>query len=111
MKPTRAYRGTIEERLLAEVDKLPDAALVRLLPASGGVIYGAISLPQPEYVSDPDFARGYKRDEQAIKYTADFIRADLRGHGKYAPHFSNYDVEYRLLPHWCARAAAASKEA
>ena len=36
----------------------------------------------------------------AIEDCAIAVRADLRGAGKYAPHWSPYDVEYRLLPHW-----------
>ncbi|MCE6958721.1 hypothetical protein LAZ40_06630 [Cereibacter sphaeroides] len=55
-------------------------------------------------ISDPDFAPyGYGADfAEAARNCAQWIRADARGIGKYAPHrcLTGYDLHYRLMPHW-----------
>jgi hypothetical protein len=91
---TPSGRPLVDAALLAEIDALPDEALVE---ARGGRF--CIALPKPSYVADPDFSHA----GTTLAATAAVIRADLRGVGKYAPHFDSYAVEYRLLPHWRLR--------
>lgn len=101
-----AYTNTRQlpdAKTLAEIDRLPDRALVHARAASwNGGWYAAVDI-KDTYVSDPDFSTCGRSEADAIKVCADKIRADLRGEGKYAPHWDAYDVKYRLLPHWRTR--------
>ncbi len=101
---TPSGRPLPRSEVLAAIDALPDSALVRTSKTdSWNGCYGAIAI-EKRYVSDPDFARGYKDKAAAIADTAAIVRADLRGEGnRYAPHFDPYDVEFRLLPYWRTR--------
>jgi hypothetical protein len=84
--------------------QLPDAAICNAEQGgSRGLWYASVAL-EKRWPSDPDFATTRKNKHAAIRSCAAKVRADLRGKGAYAPHWSHYDMIYRLLPYWEQRA-------
>ncbi len=98
--------------VLERIERLPDRILVRTIrpdrkdPRSSGLWYAVIRL-EPNYPGEADFSTAARKERDAVRIAAAKIRDDLRGIGRYAPHWDAYDVEYRLLPLWEAAAKAA----
>lgn len=98
-KRSHGQRGLSSEdaRRLAA---LPDAAICNAHQGgSKNLWYATVALDQ-RWSGDPDFMTAQKTKQAAIQDCAARVRADLHGDGKYAPHWSDYDVTYRLLPYW-----------
>jgi hypothetical protein len=81
---------------------LPDEALVVARQADNGRWYATVALDR-RWPSDPDFSTCCTTAPEAVQRCAASIRADLRGEGKYAPHWTAYDVTYHLMTHWESR--------
>ncbi len=83
---------------------LPDTALASAWQGvSNSLWYATVALDRI-WAGDPDLSACAKTADEAIARCAARVRADLRGEGKYAPHWNPYDVTFRLLPHWEQRA-------
>lgn len=99
------YRPLARQSLIDEILSLPDRAFCEVRPHEGRfrsvIVLGGTK--GRGYISDPDFGGGSgDTEEAAAKSLASAIRADVRGDGKYAPHWNEYALEYRLLPAWKA---------
>jgi hypothetical protein len=110
--PKSAGRGPapsgrkVSDETLALVAALPDEAIaIALPPARGSCWYGRVRPADPNYVGDADFAAGYSSRAEAITKTAAKVRADLAGHGRYAPHWDEYDARYRMYKAWVEAAS------
>jgi len=65
--------------------------------------YASLDIGPVQYVSDPDFARAASTKEKAIKLCASRVRKDCEGIGRYAPHLSEYDLNFRLKKWWAEK--------
>lgn len=87
---------------------LPDEAIVSTRQGDNGLWYATVQLER-NWVGDPDFSTCGSTAAEAIRQCASRVCADLRGEGKYAPHWSSYDVTFKLIPHWEQRAKVKAK--
>ncbi len=101
------YRQLPDREHIDRVAALPDYAFCsKVRPYLDG-FQVSVDTGDKHWVSDPDFGGGWgKTVELAMKSLADKVRADVRGDGKYAPHWDQYDIVYRLLKAWEERAIA-----
>jgi hypothetical protein len=91
----------IEEGLIREVGRLPDWVLVKVhVPDREGQAWYA-TMDWGKYIyGNADFSTGGRTEDDVVARCAKTIRDDMRGIGKYAPHFDNYTLEYHVLPYW-----------
>lgn len=99
VKRSRGQRGLSSEDA-RRLEALPDAAICNAHRGGSKNLWYATVALDTRWPSDPDFMTARKTQQAAIRDCAAQVRADLRGEGKYAPHWSDYDVTYRLLPYW-----------
>ena len=98
-KRSRGQRGLSSEDA-RRLEALPDAAICNAHQGGSKNLWYATVALDTRWPSDPDFMTARKTKQAAIRDCAAQVRADLHGEGKYAPHWSDYDVTYRLLPYW-----------
>lgn len=91
--------ASLRDHERAEVGSLPDAALVITRQSEDGRRWYA-SLRGRRWPSDADFATCRETREETIAACASKIRDDMRGVGKFAPHFDAYSLLYQFLPAW-----------
>lgn len=100
--PVFGARGgePIPHELLRELLSMPDSALVEVEKSKNVSDVWYAKMRGGSYMSDPDFGTAARSPQDAAKFCAEKIRADVMGIGKYAPHFGLYDLGYRLMPEW-----------
>jgi hypothetical protein len=98
-KRSRGQKGLSSEDA-RRLEPLPDAAICNASQGGSKNLWYATVALDTRCPSDPDFLTTRKTKQAAIHDCAAKVRADLHGEGKYAPHWSDYDVIYRLLPYW-----------
>ena len=86
------------------LDSFADHIITRARPYDGGW-HAVLDCGFRTEVADPDFSpHGYGRTkEEAAQKSAQAIRNDALGIGKYAPHsivVPGYDLHFRLMKHW-----------
>jgi len=93
-------RGHLSSEDARRLKALPDAAICNASQGGSHNLWYATVALDTRWPSDPDFLTTRKTKQAAIHDCAAKVRGDLHGEGKYAPHWSDYDVTYRLLPYW-----------
>jgi hypothetical protein len=101
----------VDSKLIAEVNRLPDWVLVEThAPGKdGGAWYATLDWGKYPY-GNADFSTGGRTKEGVIQECAKTIRNDMKGIGKFAPHFDDYDLSVVLLPYWRRKKATKKTE-
>lgn len=87
------------EKLLPIVEELPATVIAKARPNKDGGFTAVVRIANA-YVSDADAPNYGATAEEACERVKAWLLDDMRGRGKFAPHWSYYDMRYRLIPHW-----------
>jgi hypothetical protein len=107
-------KWSIHDEYIKEIEAMPAHAFVKTYEYGGGHA-AKLDLGPKTYVSDASpIPTGGKTPEEAAENMKSWLVNDLKGKSEkpqYSPHWDNYDVGYRLLPHWRNKAAGKIEEA
>ncbi len=95
----------LDSALIDEVAQFPAMAIARAWQNKGGGWTATVDCGERSYVSDAVPLEYAASEELACEKIKQWLLGDLAATGQlgkrqYQPHWSSYDVKYRLMEHW-----------
>lgn len=93
----------IHEYLIERIEAFPAVALTKIYKSPEGLFYATIAYPPSHEHLQADFSSCAETEAMARETCKAKLVRDLRGKGKYGPHFDNYVLRYWYQPYWEGR--------